>query len=108
MTMQLTCAECRFQMYGECRRHAPRAWPETIYHHERSNSYDLKARWPSVEIYSDGCGEYEAAPPAEAPPAATMTEPCATCGSTDGGKTYFKPGMQGDCPTCGATDEIPF
>lgn len=102
--MQLTCAECRFQMYGECRRYAPR--PLTTASDPRLTE-DLKPVWPNVQIYSDGCGEFM---PPEPPPARepyTGPLPCPTCDSPNG-KEHAKKGLNGDCPTCGATDEIPF
>lgn len=102
--MPMTCAECRFQMYGECRRYAPKPWTTRPF---KNGEVEVVPLWPAVEIYSDGCGEFM---PPELPPARepyTGPLPCPTCDSPNG-KEHAKKGLDGDCPTCGATDEIPF
>lgn len=100
------CEACRFQMYSQCRRYAPRPVIDRM-----DDPRDVKPRWPDVSIYEDGCGEFEPIPPAPPPKEyavkPTPENPCHCCRSIDG-KTFLTTQPFSECAACGATDEIPF
>lgn len=100
------CADCRFQMFGQCRRYAPRARVDIV----RLEIAD-HPQWPEVKIYEDGCGDFEPITPApptkEFPIKPTKDDPCPGCLSHDG-KIFMAERPWSECASCGATDEIPF
>lgn len=98
------CSDCRFQRYGECRRYAPRP---VLGPRLKDPEATTAATWPQVKAYVDGCGEFEAIPPAP-PPADRYTGPwpCTECGSPTG--QLRNDTIDEDCKVCGAASEIPF